>query len=66
MNFSKVFDSVKRKTLLFILFHYGTQGEIENPSSLMQSADGPTKEFLGTTRVPPGNTFDSFPEPMKT
>ena len=57
--FSKAFDSVNRKAMLHILLNYGITEEIvnaiasmyDNPSSFVQTLDGPTKEFFTTTGI---------------
>ena len=59
VDFSKAFDSVNRKAVLQILLNYGILEETvqaiaimyNNPSSYVQSMDGPTKEFFTTAGI---------------
>lgn len=68
VDFSKAFDSVNRKVMLHILLNYGIPEEIvkaiaimyDNPTSFVQSMDGPTKEFLTTAGILQGDTLAPY------
>ena len=68
VDFSKAFDSVNRKAMLHILLNYGIPEEIvnaiaimyDNPSSFVQTLDGPTKEFFTTTGILQGDTLAPY------
>ena len=68
VDFSKAFDSVNRKAMLYILLNYGIPEEIVNaiaimydkPSSFVQTLDGPTKEFFTTTGILQGETLAPY------
>ena len=66
--FSKAFESVNRKAMLHILLNYGIPEEIvnaianicDNPSSFVQTLDGPTNEFFTTTGILPADTLAPY------
>ena len=66
--FSKAFHSVNRKAMLHILLNYGIPEEIvnaianmcDNPSSFVQTLDGPTNEFFTTTGILPADTLAPY------
>ena len=70
VDFSKAFDGVNRKAMLHILVNYGISEEIvnaiaimyDNPSSFVQTVDGPTKdlEFFTTTGILQGDTLAPY------
>ena len=68
VDFSKAFDSVNRKAMLHILLNYGIPEEIvnaiaimyDNPSSFVQTLDGPTKEFFTITGILQGDTLGPY------
>jgi hypothetical protein len=68
VDFSKAFDSVNRKAMMHILLNYGIPEQIvkaiaimyENPSSFVQTSDGPTKEFLTSAGILQGDTLAPF------
>ena len=68
VDFSKAFDSVNWKAMLHVLLNYGIPDEIvnaiaimyDNPSSFVQTFDGPTKEFFTTTGILQGNTLAPY------
>ena len=68
VDFSKAFDSVNRNVMLRILLNYGIPEETlkaiaimySNPSSFVQSMDGPTKEFLTTAGILQGDTLAPY------
>ena len=68
VDFTKAFDSVNRKVALHILRNYGFPEETvqaiaimyNNPTSYVQSADGPTKEFVTTAGILQGDTLAPY------
>ena len=68
VDFSKAFESVNRNAMLHILLNYGISEEIvnaiaiiyDNPSSFVQTLDGPTNEFFTTTRILQGDTLAPY------
>lgn len=68
VDFSKAFDSVNRKAMLHILLNYGIPQETvnaiaimyDNPTSFVQTLDGPTKEFLTTAGILQGDTLAPY------
>ena len=68
VDFSKAFDSVNRKAMLHILLNYGIPQEIvkaiaimyDNPSSFVQTFDGPTEEFQTAAGILQGDTLAPF------
>lgn len=68
VDFSKAFDCVNRKVMLHILRNYGFPEETvqaiaimyNNPTSFVQSADGPTKEFVTTAGILQGDTLAPY------
>ena len=68
VDFSKAFDSVNRKAMLHILLNYGIPEETanaianmcDNPSSFVQTLDGPTNEFFTTTGILQGDTLAPY------
>ena len=68
VDFSKAFDSVNWKAMLHILLNCGIPEEIvnaiaimhDNPSSFVQTLDGPTKGFFTTTGILQGDTLAPY------